>query len=893
MLTSVALLTLMSVLVLGYLTVAVDSHNWTDQKAEEKRLENAAESVISLAVNQIWSDFTALQAGGTITTWEFKEYMEKMGVPDLSTLSVDPNEALSFADPGPDSGVQEASAGMVGAAATASAPLQKAGPLAGPTAEKVSSELQQKSSSELELEEFSKKKARRELRKKHRRDLRSVVKLPKALSGKDAFNSVDVDQLDISRQDSLDQVRLTFEVTVSTGTDGENTRGTLTKTIQESFVIQASEWDGMEYALLANNINCILCHLDVDNAERVYNDEPFRYNTFDRVKMGSIDSIQFRDEPHSTVAGSLYLLGDGLHHDGTNLTNWADLGMQSAQFDGAGKLVEDAWGNLTRVDLSPADAVDPLPNENLYLKYGEVNGQIDGFMPESFPPPFPDNGGYDFDNGRVVTENAGNRVVDKSEFMATVSGSEGSVSGGTIGVVPSGDKVETQAALDQLRSKGNTDVLGSITDGTVVMHGTKENPILLNGDVAVDGDVVISGYVKGEGAIRASGNVYMPSDLKYLDGQNADGNRTFGTAADGSENALAIASGGNVMVGNIFHPRWGSGTDTDGYSSGSYNFIMDELGTFNRMEWMKTQPTLPGKEVKVQVGVKEWEETVYEKKKVPYNKTVNTYKWVKTGEQKKQAVYKWVTVGGGNGYDPPQKQKVFSHWKMVDVKKKVKTGTKTVVKYKWVKDGTPTIVKHSEPVYEWQTPQLVNPHYKGSNYIPRYYSFTDGSTIPILNKSGYLSENGEWIGPEHLDSWKSSELTYADPNDKSDRLLYNGDGSAKAVVSQLTATDGWLTDELLKGMLKAGVDGRSDGSTDLEVDAVLYSNNSIFGIIPGRNSPGVNGRMVLNGAVVAADVGLLAPKGFRLNYDPRARRMMQISSDTEITIRRVLWAPTN
>ena len=136
--------------------------------------------------------------------------------------------------------------------------------------------------------------------------------------------------------------------------------------------------------------------------------------------------------------------------------------------------------------------------------------------------------------------------------------------------------------------------------------------------------------------------------------------------------------------------------------------------------------------------------------------------------------------------------------------------------------------------------------------------------------------------------------TYANPTDKGDRLLFNGDGTPKAVVSQLTASTGWISDSLLKGMLKGGVDGRSGGSTtDFQVDAVLYSNNSIFGIIPGRNSPGVNGKMVLNGAVVAADVGLLAPKGFKLNYDPRGKRMMQISSDTQITIRRVLWAPTN
>ena len=98
--------------------------------------------------------------------------------------------------------------------------------------------------------------------------------------------------------------------------------------------------------------------------------------------------------------------------------------------------------------------------------------------------------------------------------------------------------------------------------------------------------VVIQGVIKGKGVIRASGNVYMPSDLQYLDGQNVNGTRTFGTAADGSENALAIASGGNVMVGNIFHPRWGSGTDTNGYTDGTSIQALKLLGRELWRSWL-------------------------------------------------------------------------------------------------------------------------------------------------------------------------------------------------------------------------------------------------------------------------------------------------------------------
>ena len=34
-----------------------------------------------------------------------------------------------------------------------------------------------------------------------------------------------------------------------------------------------------------------------------------------------------------------------------------------------------------------------------------------------------------------------------------------------------------------------------------------------------NGDVVINGYIQGTGSILASGNIYVPTDLQYLDGQ--------------------------------------------------------------------------------------------------------------------------------------------------------------------------------------------------------------------------------------------------------------------------------------------------------------------------------------------------------------------------------------
>lgn len=54
-----------------------------------------------------------------------------------------------------------------------------------------------------------------------------------------------------------------------------------------------------------------------------------------------------------------------------------------------------------------------------------------------------------------------------------------------------------------------------VWDGNLVLVGTEDRPIVLNGDVFVTGDVVIKGVVTGKGAIYAGRNTYIAGDLKY------------------------------------------------------------------------------------------------------------------------------------------------------------------------------------------------------------------------------------------------------------------------------------------------------------------------------------------------------------------------------------------
>jgi len=54
--------------------------------------------------------------------------------------------------------------------------------------------------------------------------------------------------------------------------------------------------------------------------------------------------------------------------------------------------------------------------------------------------------------------------------------------------------------------------------GNLYLHGTEEDPIVIDGPVVVQGDLIISGYVTGQGAIYTGGNLYVPDSIQYVNG---------------------------------------------------------------------------------------------------------------------------------------------------------------------------------------------------------------------------------------------------------------------------------------------------------------------------------------------------------------------------------------
>ncbi|MEM7518226.1 MAG: hypothetical protein AAF368_15050, partial [Planctomycetota bacterium] len=414
------------------------------------------------------------------------------------------------------------------------------------------------------------------------------------------------------------------------------------------------------------------------------------------------------------------------------MDDWTQFNLEGAAPSAGGtiaKIQEDQFGNALFGALELFDVNTPSASANMFLDFFGSSDETAYVLPSTFPSPFPDNGGVGTAPNHIAQvrpDLADNGVVDESEFLAAVQSAVGRISGGTISVIEPGDKVNGTAQWSDMTGGSDIGVSG-LTSGNVFLYGTKENPLILEGEVAVDGDVIIAGYVKGSGSLQTRGNVYVAADVIYADGGLGD-ERTFGTAADGTENSLAIAAGGNILMGDYFHPAWGEGKDVTGNTSGGFNFTMDELSIFNRMEWMKTQPTLPGEAEYVQVGEKvvEYDEVITE----TYELTRTRYKWVKTGDQVEEWQYETVTHTNGlpEPYTETWTEQVKTELVLVDEWERVENGTRTVTRTRQVKTGE--TLTRIDPIMEWVTPQLENPYYV-DGHTPRYYNFQEDAAVPI------------------------------------------------------------------------------------------------------------------------------------------------------------------
>lgn len=354
----------------------------------------------------------------------------------------------------------------------------------------------------------------------------------------------------VARYDRVSQSVLT--ITAIAGVNGK------TKTAVQVLEIGGSEWPGTQFAILANNISCILCHAEFHSLLLDRNTSATNFNTFDRIKVASLESMLVRKtEACSNVAGTFYTRGNVYDENRATYTasGLAASTLKAYNFNTTnGKIVQGTSGAMTQVSLANAgknSSGELNQFANLYLGYpSDKDKQTDGTLPGSFPAPYPD------DNG--------NRTVDDAEFAVIVNSANGSIdftygpdapSNGSIkagvaygvakGGAYSGTALPTasNSALDTLSSTGTY-------SGNLILVGTSDDPIKIDKTVAVDGDVVIAGPIKGYGQLLVRGNAYVVGDVTY-----ADAAGSFGVDSDGNENAFALVAGGSIVMGDYLTVR--------------------------------------------------------------------------------------------------------------------------------------------------------------------------------------------------------------------------------------------------------------------------------------------------------------------------------------------------
>lgn len=304
--------------------------------------------------------------------------------------------------------------------------------------------------------------------------------------------------------------------------------------------IGGAAFESFDYALMANNMQCVMCHTVIDNVERVNNTDSANFGTFDRVKIAVLDELNIESSAARTrIAGTIHARGEV--NLLKNMVKQGPLkdprlsGFRAYAVDANGKIREDKKGDLSE-DFFSLPGLDllglPLPGGNFYMDYPVNPSEMtDGNMPSAIPP--------------VIKDGNGNRQVDDEEWKSHVSASSrGAIGGGLAYGVPTG-KTYPEVALPK---KGNDALaqLGSgYYDGNVILVGTDSDPIEIKGDVFVNGDVVITGKVKGTGKIQARNNIYFVGDTTMADDD------AYGVAKDGTQNLVGYAAGGNIVAGDF------------------------------------------------------------------------------------------------------------------------------------------------------------------------------------------------------------------------------------------------------------------------------------------------------------------------------------------------------
>ncbi len=128
----------------------------------------------------------------------------------------------------------------------------------------------------------------------------------------------------------------------------------------------------------------------------------------------------------------------------------------------------------------------------------------------------------------------------------------GSLTGGVMVGIPRGGSLTSLTP--------NLASVSRVYDGNLVLIGTPENPLVIDKDIYVTGDVVIKGVVTGRGAIYAGRNLYIAGNLTYKNPPDPPGQGVCAGVNDpdacarrniqDGRDELRLAARGNTVLGD-------------------------------------------------------------------------------------------------------------------------------------------------------------------------------------------------------------------------------------------------------------------------------------------------------------------------------------------------------
>lgn len=314
-----------------------------------------------------------------------------------------------------------------------------------------------------------------------------------------------------------------------------------------------------DLAMLTQTTNCMFCHLRVNGD--VGSIGFFRPGWGGEGHGGSLNSG--RD---SQVVGKVYVgppsaaqiaggMTDYVTNDGETWTDGA--GTSQKSLNGARVLMPDA----NDVHNSQASLADNVA--------GEIEANYTG-------PKLPEDGNGDgtadfpaIDTAVAELQSTGKVGIGGSASAITVNGTPTDTGAYGAWKVPLRGDFEddltpvTPTDFDYTNAEGGT---SSVLDGNLILIGTFDNPINLDGDIFVKGDVIIKGYVQGQGGIYAGRNVYIAGDIIYKDlpanwPLKDDAQAVSAVANTPEATELRIAARSNIVVGDW---TYRNDSDSDG-----------------------------------------------------------------------------------------------------------------------------------------------------------------------------------------------------------------------------------------------------------------------------------------------------------------------------------------